>query len=432
MADLAKLVKDARKNKVSDAEIRTFLTNKGHSESEIVSALKTQTGLEKNLPAIGATLGGFLGPLGSGLGYIAGKGTQETTNQLRGGGNDLLANIIGDIRSKGMTNYGKQRTKELGLTGIETPEYIRQLSETGQQSSTVPQRTTGSAVKDVLTNKENLKEARKFETKTMAGGVREGLFDLALEKLFTGLANAAYGKTGKQTVGTPRAMKEGIDRSANETGKQIDNLYEEIAGRDLDPTELVRKLEDLKTRPDVSVDPKAVKKIDDVINSVTKEGITDTTRIVDKLPVEQARGVKGKIQREVYGEAGKELSKRGSGVVEKQAKQIAGDELQKLIEQRMVEEGFTEAPETFAKYGSLRNISRGLEKPFQNYYYGGIGGMLLSSILGPQVAIPAAAGISAATMPYTRALIPQLVGRALRAGEYPALYALTSLYENGQ
>ena len=109
----------------------------------------------RNAPMIGELAGGFLGPVGSGLGFSIGHSTKNILDQVRN---------IGPAGGKGaqLTDFGKQR-----------------LQETGQQ---VPQNDF-SYLKQVgknVTNPENLKAAGKFLGQNIGGSAAAFGTDLAL------------------------------------------------------------------------------------------------------------------------------------------------------------------------------------------------------------------------------------------------------------
>jgi len=176
------------------------------------------------------------------------------------------------------------------------------------------------------------------------------------------------------------------------------------AGARVDPAPIVKKLKIFRDKAIKKKIPGLEKSLNEMIGRLGEPGA--------KLTPEDAWMLKQGFWDEIFGEAGRELSKRGKGKTIKAAGKIAGGELIEKLEKSLIEQGFEGAPELFAKYGAASELAKSMTKPFKGYFQGSIVGGALGAVGLPEVGVP----VAMAVMPYTRYLMQQLLGRVVGAG----------------
>lgn len=219
-------------------------------------------------------------------------------------------------------------------------------------------------------------------------------------------------------LGLPKTVQSNIQVTRKIVGQEIDDilkpLYEEAVDERIIP-ETVSKLATLLERPEISVSKEAQAAIKGIIKEVS--GVKN---------IKQLAGTATKFGQEIYGEAGKELTKRGTpGIAEKTGKQIAGDILTEGLEYQVPS---VTGPR--ADYQALSKLGVQMANPYKNWWMGGLAGTLLSPS-GVGVAGPVGVGTTLGAMPYSRFALQKLLGPAISAGRYPAMGAINQLLNFG-
>lgn len=215
--------------------------------------------LEKFAPSITSFLGGVAGPIGTGAGYSIGKSAQTIAGQMRSGGTDLLAEMLGKSQGAKLTPYGQQRAKDLGYYGdvSATPEFLKRLSETGQKMSTQPEFSYGQAAKENITNPENIKKAVKSEKENLIESAVAGIADFAFSQASKAVLNKLLPKispTFKAGGLKPQSVASNADDAAQDVWKPIQEGLKKgrESGGYIDVTDDIAKLEkrvfDIKTK----------------------------------------------------------------------------------------------------------------------------------------------------------------------------------------
>lgn len=202
----------------------------------------------------------------------------------------------------------------------------------------------------------------------------------------------------KIKIGTPSTVQKSISKVSGETGKNIENIVKAKGSTPINTTQLVDEVNLLKQRPEVLRTPEAIPGI---------EGVSSELQTVKDLL--GAYGSKVKFGQQTFGEAGKELTKRGTkGITEKSAYKIGGGGLEKLITKEVPELG-----QLFKEYSQLSKLGSSMQYPFKNYYQGLVTTALLSMAGIPgSKAIGTAATLNA--MPYTNIMSKKIIGSLLK------------------
>lgn len=202
---------------------------------------------------------------------------------------------------------------------------------------------------------------------------------------------------GKIKGWTPKGMSEGADVLKGKAGKEISKILKEVDTRTVDLKALLKKIASVQEQPQVKVNPKSIKIIDDLMENIMS---------IDN--VGDAYGSKVSFGQDIFGEAGKELTKRGStGIATKQATKIAGQGLEDILGKA--------APELtgpMAEYGAVSKVANELSNPFK-YHLGSGLVSALPTMAGAPALTPAAMAAGSMLMPYPRMLMQKAIGGLL-------------------
>lgn len=236
----------------------------------------------------------------------------------------------------------------------------------------------------------------------------QGSLARSLDMLFSKAADKVLSPVlRKVKIGSPKTVQESIKTTKNVVGKDIEKVISEKGSQAVDPKALSTLVDDVlefASKPEVQGSPKTQKMILDVAEDLSK---SPTLR--------SATGVATRYGQDIFGQSGKELMKRGTkGITEKSVKKFAGEGARELTTDIA-----PELVKMYADYGQLANLGGQMSQPLKNWWMGGLAGTMLSGA-GPGVAAPAAAGVSALSMPYSRFLLQKLLSPVVRSVPYGA------------
>jgi len=207
----------------------------------------------------------------------------------------------------------------------------------------------------------------------------------------------------------PKGIQTQAGKLAGEVSEQIGSFLNKFKGKYVNTQPIISELDELVKTYQRRL-PAAVPKIEKVRERISKYG--------SKIPVQVANELRLGLGEEVYGQAGKELSKRGTGVAEKKAMQAVGGELRKGIAEATDKKVMDEL---FKQYGTLKSIEAAMNQPYKGGFSAAVGPgalALLTSMINPALSAPLGAIGGAATlaaMPYTRLLSQMLLGKGAQA-----------------
>lgn len=228
-----------------------------------------------------------------------------------------------------------------------------------------------------------------------------------------------------KTLRLPGGIQKSIQEAMTKVGDDIGKILAKASDKTIKAGPIIKELNKLRAREALKNVPQVLDKIDDVIHRVTMAGTN--------LTPQQANAIKTGFWQDIYGEAGKELTKRGVvGMGEKTAKEIAAGRLGTEVTEKVSQARIP--METFSQLGKLGTE---MGRPLKNWWMGGLAGTLLgsASMMGAPIGMGMAGlgglGTTLAAMPYTRLILQSLLGRGLQAGgrlaATPALYGLLGL-----
>lgn len=246
--------------------------------------------------------------------------------------------------------------------------------------------------------------------------VGAGVLDLLTAGIGGKIVGPAMKNIGLPSLRTPAALRSALGKAQSQVGQELDELLTAatIAGKRIPANEVLQKLGTLRSQvieESAEFAPKAIDKVDEIIATVQKAA-GDLGEIAPK----KAAAIKRGLDKDIYGEAGKDLKRRGAvGIakmkaLKKTANQLRGD----------LREQIPGASELLDKYGALARTAGDLQDPFKGFYKGSIPGALLSplAVANPSLGFPliagTAGGVTAAAMPYTRNLLRKLLGESVR------------------
>jgi hypothetical protein len=375
--------------------------------------------IEKTAPNIGSILGGFAGPVGTGTGYAMGKTAQSVMEQTRGL-QDIGANW-GDVAKYGAQNpseVGKNIANSgllqslLGMTPFGTPTNVMN-KVTGQQPT----------------------EVDKFLKESVGGGIGMAAFDKLINAAISPVQGLVFGKAGKVGLGTPKAIQKGLEETKGQLGSEINQVMAKEGATKLPIQDVLDNLLKIKQDASKSGAKEAVTRVDKMISRLTnslevpktlEDSWSRALRLTETKPLSKISSIpsmslenlwarKGGFQSDIFGEAGKELTTRGvGGSFQKKAEKVAADQIMNKLTNYFTQAGYKDMPKVLEKYGATSNLSKTLDQPFKNFFYGSILTSLLSQIPGVgAAALPIGSAVTAYSMPYTRLLMSQLLGRGL-------------------
>ncbi len=331
--------------------------------------------LQRNAPMIGDVAGGFLGPVGAGLGFSIGHSIKTILDELQN---------IGPMGGKGaeLTEFGQQRAREEGMG--EGPEKFSLAKE---------------AAKNAF-SKEGASRAGRFLGQNLGGAATSFATDLALggfgseSKLIKNLADKSPvlkaigniptpgGGTVKQTEGLiSKAFKlksplhkvkgltpNSIVESGNQVKKQIWNTIESQideateSGKLIDITDLVsdlssRKAKILETWGSKADVPNSVMSkidgIDEVLGDLTKGARQQGGNLF--LTPSQAQALKETFGEQSFTGITKLLKAftDPEAIAAQRSRQTAGGELSSSIKSLLKELGLDDVEKLYKSYGKL-------------------------------------------------------------------------------
>ena len=247
-------------------------------------------------------------------------------------------------------------------------------------------------------------------------GVGAELAGLGVGAAGTKILGKALAKTPLYKLFTPGLLKKNIEQQLVKVGKELDDILTEAStrGEVVKIAPIVQDLIALRDKWAKKLVPRAVEKIEQTIQRIQTYGPTPS--------ISDISAIKMGFWDEIFGQAGKELKKRGAGKAEVIAKELAGGGISGAVRGKV-----PEAIPVMDLYSALGETSKGLEQPLSKWWLGGLAGSLgLTAAAGPVVgAVPTITSLLA--MPYSRAVIRKLVGEILKASEYPVKAGVRSL-----
>jgi hypothetical protein len=266
---------------------------------------------------------------------------------------------------------------------------------------------------------------------TNIGGVGTAALDALLGKVFGTIAKPFYGKTGKLNLGLPKKIQKSAEEQMNTVyGPKIGQIIDQIKNKSVDTASIISRLNDVKKEALLAGDEAAGRAIDAVIKRVKPGNLISTIapeatgkNILEAFATKKAFG------KDILKPSGEvRISTGNKGEMAKLAKAISGDQLQKLIIEETQKAGIKDAPKIFEKYSALAKLANQMEtKPFGGYQAGYLLPLIIGGLIGNNPTLTAAGSVvGAAAMPYTRFLIPQLLGRMLEGIKTPLVGAGSS------
>lgn len=312
--------------------------------------------------------------------------------------------VTGEVREIPETDASKYGIKSLGEKALAVPKFFfPQTTEAIKKGVTGEQKYDINAIEGLLGP-----GAMMFRQDPLGGATRELATSGVLNVLLGGVANKVLPPILKQVKGVlPTGVQKGINTVKGTVGKKIEEVVTKRGAEQLDQNALLTLVDDVMDfmkRPEVTRDPRAQK----IVESVASDIIEDPT-------LKGVSGLATKYGQEIFGQAGKEVLKRGtSGVTEKNVKKFTGDKLKEEVIKRA-----PELADLYQQYGQISKLGQEMQNPLKNWWMGGLAGTMLSGA-GPEVAAPAAAGISALAMPYSRFMLQRLLYPMLQTARIPA------------
>jgi|GEM_PF-3981679 len=272
-----------------------------------------------------------------------------------------------------------------------------------------------------------LEAPQRFQNETtkaqLGGGATAGM-NLLLGNLLGAIAKPLFGKTGKVKLGTPGQIAESAKEQMNTVyGPKIGEIINQIKDKSIDVTDIVDRLNSIRKEAVLSGDKAAVRAVDAVIDRVMpKNKPTYIAHGNAAKNIEEAFATKKAFGKDILKPTGEiRISTGNKGSVTKLAKTISGDEMQKLIIEEAKRAGIKDAPKIFERYAALAKLANQMKtKPFGGYQAGYLIPLILGGLIGNNPALTAAgAATGAVAMPYTRTLIPQILGRLIEGLKLP-------------
>jgi hypothetical protein len=255
-----------------------------------------------------------------------------------------------------------------------------------------------------LRQSEYSSEALAQEPEAIKFAIEQAGFDLAgggVGKLLSKAGSKVMGPLAKLKINTPKGVIKQVDKLKNTIYPKVEEVLAKNVDKKISISPIFEKLDKLYKEYGITAKnlPKAQKKISDVGMRLLGKG-SET----DPLAAEALRKA---FAEEVYGEAGKALTKRGgAGIAEKKAMQISGGALEKELKK------IPEYKPLIEEYAKLAKVGKGMETPFKGGYMMGLLGGILAGVGFPQ-ALPPLAAVSLSKMPYTNFLGKKLIGEGL-------------------
>lgn len=413
------------------------------------STIPTKSFAESVLPTGGAVLGGYAGPIGTGLGYSIGDSLREMIKQMRAGGSDILAETLGKAGSAKLTPYAQQRTEELGMTGgVQVkPDLLKQFMQTGQKVSDQPTFSYAQAMGENIQRPENLKAAGTFIAKNVGGAVAVGLSDFAIRKVTSVITEKLLPKINPK-LGVdgikPSVVSKSAKEAADEVWKPIQETLESTtkSGKVVDVTDAVTGLQKRiinientfgagKLNPDAKDE---IAGIQTVIDS-----ITDATSIRNGkyiLNPKAAQKVAGYFGKQTFSPISK-LAKVTSDIensAELAAKQMASPKIKSALFPVLESGGLKDAASLYKDWGTLINLSGEMARaPLKGALaagiFGGMTGAAGAMVGQPWVGAPAGIITFLSMTPFGQQLLRELIKAPIKATPTVARVAVPSITE---
>ena len=258
-----------------------------------------------------------------------------------------------------------------------------------------------------------------FAKTTGLSGANEVL-GIGVSKLLSKLVGPVLSKFGPRT---PAGMEKGIEAVQQTAGRKVGEEGTKAAAVKLSLKETLDALRQQLQKPEVVMNPAAQQKILKVMADVSKTGGS----------VPGVSGLRTMYGQNIWGEAGKELSKRGAtGIAEKTAMKTAGGLLEGEIKSKV-----PTLVDPMKTYSAASRLATDMKLPFKNWWMGGLAGGLLA---GPESlgVVPAGATavasplVSLLAMPYTRNLLKQTLATPGAYGGLPLKTILSLIEGSGE
>lgn len=406
--------------------------------------------LESVAPTAGSIAGGFAGPIGTGAGYSIGTAASKIKEQMRTGGEDVLANIFGKSQGVKMTPYGQQKTQELGMTGSAganaTPDLLKSLMQSGQKLSTQPEFSYGKEAVTNLKDPENQKAANKWEKQALGGAAISGLSDFGMKAvtnvITTKLLPKINPKLGVSGI-KPSTVRASAQEAADEVWKPIQETLETStkAGKGVDVTQAVNKLNqkiiDIENTFGAGKIPASAaddiagyqKVLDELISSTTvKEG----SYILNPKAAQKITSYFGKSTFSPTTKLGK-VSSDIENSAEITAKQMVSPEIKKELFKVLDGSGLKDSAKMFKDYGTLVNLKDEMLRPINKIFEASAAGSTIGAagtMLGaPGIGIPVGFAAFMSLTPIGRQIMRELVKAPIKAAPPVARATVPTLLE---
>lgn len=465
MPDIEGFKKAAKAKGLTDEQINQALASKGYKTSTTSSTTPTpQAGmLEKSAPVLGDILGGFLGPIGAGAGYSIGRSGQEISKQMRTGGQDVLANIIGQNKSQDLTPYGQQRSNETfgqdfdfgkeAISSLVSPEGLKSGGEFALSNliqslvaggSDLILGGAGKPANQTVFGKNLLGPAQNM------GGIIPALFSKGLPNMIRGGGNTLekLGIKGAKDIGekaagrfpvrgvTPSAIQESAGNLKKEAWKPIQEAIDTFGDTKSVPINTVRETimergtklmapyvnEPAKAIPPATLDK--LKAIDTIISGM--DNLADDAGNVSITQLNDLLNNYSEAYSAVTGlpKLSSDAAKNEYLSATRQAKYTGREQqIKSLAKTGLPEE---EAKRLLNEYGALSKLINDLRNPLKGLFQGGFATQSLRTGTGGALSGgPGVLGLLLSFMPYGRQLIKEAVTAPLRYGGAPAGRAVT-------
>ena len=237
-------------------------------------------------------------------------------------------------------------------------------------------------------------------TAAVTGGVKTAgevlPWVIPTEKLVAGVGKKLAGplaETSLKKFITPKALQTGLEETMGKVGKVLDNSLKSTTGK-IQTKPIIEELQKVGEELVKKGVQEGLPKIENIMARVTSQG--------KEITAKQAQEIASGFWQDIYGEAGKELVKRGAiGIAEKKAKQISAGQLSSAVKEVLKKEGLTDGTQAYKMFHDLGLVSKEMEKPLKNWWMGGLVGTLTATT-GAVGSIPAGAITTLLAMPWTR------------------------------
>lgn len=256
---------------------------------------------------------------------------------------------------------------------------------------------------------------------TEVGGAAAGeAAGVGAAKLAGKILGPVASKLGFKAFNSPLTdkLKTSVEEIGKPIGREIGEAIEGLPQKGVVLDDTIKKLVEMGKQPYRSKDMKSLKNIQGVIDDLT--GLDPVT----------AQALKTRYNSEIYGESGKELSKRGQvGLTSKRAKKLVTNDISSSLKKMFKDLG---REDILKKYEDFSEISK-METKLQKQWGSELG--ILPTTLGalgflsgnPWIGAGTTAAANLAAAPFSQLFLRKLFGSTVGATEIPLELLVNSL-----